>query len=161
MLNGWRAVWQAFVTAGLPLRSEANEILHALLFGGDAILAGSDAGRPNSLLDDVQDLYAFFSGRTEDPPATNIAGDITTLALDRPGRLSDLLDEIVKDISNGGTGTAGGVRAHSASAATAHTLSRSKYPALGHFPIAYLGSFLGTTPDSQGYVAIDRLAPVE
>lgn len=102
VLNGWRAVWRAFVIAGLPLRSEANEILHALLFGGDAILAGSDAGRPNSLLDDVQDLYAFFSGRTEDPPATNIAGDITTLALDRLGRLSGLLDEIVKDINSTG-----------------------------------------------------------
>ena len=55
------------------MRSEANEILHALIFGGDAILAGSDADRPNSLLDDVQDFYAFFSGRTEDPPATTAA----------------------------------------------------------------------------------------
>ena len=69
VLDGSKLIWQAFVTAGLPLRIEANETLRSLLYGGDAILSGSDADGGDSLLDDVQDLYAFFSGRTEDPPA--------------------------------------------------------------------------------------------
>jgi hypothetical protein len=80
------------VTAGLPLSSEANETLRSLLFGADAILAGSDADGEDSLLDDVQDLYAFFSGRPEDPPPTNIAPQIATLAAGRVQRLSDPIE---------------------------------------------------------------------
>jgi hypothetical protein len=102
VLDGSKLIWQAFVTAGLPLRIEANETLRSLLYGSDAILSGSDAEGADSLLDDVQDLYAFFSGRTEEPPADNIAARITTLALDQVGRLKDLLAEIVRDISETG-----------------------------------------------------------
>jgi hypothetical protein len=101
-LNGWKLLWQAFVTAGLPLRIETNEILRSLLFGGDAILGGSDVDGEDSLLDDVQDLYAFFSGREEDPPPANIAGEIGTLATGRAGRLSALLAEIVAAIEASG-----------------------------------------------------------
>ena len=102
VLNGWKLVWQAFVTAGLPLRIEANEILRSLLFGSDAILGGSDADSADSLLDDVQDIYAFFSGREEPPPPANIATDIATLAQDRATELSALLEEIVKAIEETG-----------------------------------------------------------
>jgi hypothetical protein len=102
VLNGSKLVWQAFVTAGLPVRIEANEVLRSLLFGGDAILGGSDADQEDSLLDDVQDLYAFFSGRQQDPPATNIAADIEGLAKARVDRLSALLAEIVSAIKKTG-----------------------------------------------------------
>ena len=102
MLNGWKLVWQAFVTAGLPLRIETNEILRSLLFGSDAILGGSDADSADSLLDDVQDIYAFFSGREEAPPPANIATDIATLAQDRATELAALLEEIVKAIEETG-----------------------------------------------------------
>jgi tetratricopeptide (TPR) repeat protein len=102
VLNGSKLLWQAFVTAGLPLRTESNEILRSLLFGGDAILGGSDADGQDSLLDDVQDLYAFFSGRPEDPPPANIAGDIEALATARAGQLSALLTEIVAAIKETG-----------------------------------------------------------
>ena len=83
-MNGSKLLWQAFVTAGLPLRIETNDILRSLLFGSNAILGGSDAGSQDSLLDDVQDLYAFFSGREEDPPPENIAQDIEALATNAP-----------------------------------------------------------------------------
>ena len=66
------------------------------------ILAGSDADGHDSLLDDVQDMYAFFSGRPEDPPPTNIAADIATLAAGRATALSALLAEIVKAIEENG-----------------------------------------------------------
>jgi hypothetical protein len=102
VLTGSKLLWQAFVTAGLPLRVEANETLRSLLFGTDAILAGTDADRGDALLDDVQDLYAFFSGRPEDPPAENIAARIGSLAADRAGQLSALLEEIVKAIEESG-----------------------------------------------------------
>jgi hypothetical protein len=101
-VNGYKQLWRAMVTAGLPLSVEANETLRSLLFGGDAILAGSDADGEDSLLDDVQDLYAFFSGRPEDPPPTNIAPQIATLAASRVQRLSDLLSKIVQNIEENG-----------------------------------------------------------
>ena len=101
-MNGSKLLWQAFVTAGLPLRIEANEILRSLLFGSDAILGGSDADSEDSLLDDVQDLYAFFSGREEDPPPANIAPKIEALAAGRAGRLTALLAEIVAAIEASG-----------------------------------------------------------
>ena len=102
VLNGSKLLWQSFVTAGLPLRIEANDILRSLLFGSDAILGGSDAEGEDTLLDDVQDLYAFFSGREENPPAANISGDIGALATGRAGRLSALLTEIVAAIEASG-----------------------------------------------------------
>jgi hypothetical protein len=102
VLNGSKLLWQAFVTTGLPLRIESNEILRSLLFGTDAILGGSDADGQDSLLDDVQDLYAFFSARPEDPPPANIAGDVEALATDRAGRLAALLTEIVAAIEETG-----------------------------------------------------------
>lgn len=101
-LNGSRLLWQAFVTAGLPLRIETNEILRSLLFGSDAILGGSDADSEDSLLDDVQDIYAFFSGREEDPPQVNIFGEIESLASQRAGQLSTLLVQIVAEIKASG-----------------------------------------------------------
>jgi hypothetical protein len=102
VLNGIKLLWRAMVTAGLPLSTEANETLRSLLFGADAILAGSDADGQDSLLDDVQDLYAFFSGRPEDPPPANIAPEIATLAAGRMQRLSDLLALIVTNIEENG-----------------------------------------------------------
>ena len=50
----------------------------------------------------MQDLYAFFSGREEDPPPDNIAGDIEALATARADRLSALLAEIVAAIEESG-----------------------------------------------------------
>jgi hypothetical protein len=38
-------------------------------------------------LDDVQDLYAFFSAREEDPPPANIIGEVDALANSRAERL--------------------------------------------------------------------------
>jgi hypothetical protein len=102
VVNGIKLLWRAMVSAGLPLSSEANETLRSLLFGADAILAGSDADGEDSLLDDVQDLYAFFSGRPEDPPPANIAPEIATLAAGRVQRLTDLLTEIVSNIEENG-----------------------------------------------------------
>jgi hypothetical protein len=98
VLNGSKLLWQAFVTVGLPLRIEVNDILRSLLFGSNPILGGSDATSEDSLLDDVQDLYAFFSGRDEAPPPVNIAGDVEALVTERAGRLSALLAEIVDAI---------------------------------------------------------------
>jgi hypothetical protein len=102
VLNGSKLLWQGFVTAGLPVRIETNEILRSLLFGSNAIPGGSDADGEDALLDDVQDLYAFFAGRAEDPPAANIAGDIEALVTSRVGRLSALLGEIVAAIESSG-----------------------------------------------------------
>jgi hypothetical protein len=102
VLNGSKLLWQSFVTAGLPLRIETNDILRSLLFGSDAILGGNDADGDDALLDDVQDLYALFSGREESPPPANIDGDIEALATGRASRLSTLLSEIVAAIEASG-----------------------------------------------------------
>jgi hypothetical protein len=102
VLTGAKLLWQAFVTAGLPVRIETNDVLRSLLFGSGAILAGSDEDSEDSLLDDVQDLYAFFGGRPDDPPPTNIAADVEALATGRASRLSALLAEIVADIKKTG-----------------------------------------------------------
>lgn len=101
-LDGSKLLWQSFVTAGLPLSIEANELLRSLLFGSDAILAGTDADRDDSLLDDVQDIYAFFSAREEDPLPVNILGDIETLAEDRLERLVALLTAIADALEASG-----------------------------------------------------------
>jgi hypothetical protein len=102
VLTGSKLLWQAFVTAGLPLRIESNEILRSLLFGSDAILGGRDADSEDNLLDDVQDLYAFFSAREEDPPPTNIIGEVEALATSRADRLATLLADIVAVIEESG-----------------------------------------------------------
>ena len=102
VLNGVKLLWRAMVTAGLPLSVEANETLRSLLFGADAILSGSDADGQDSLLDDVQDIYAFFSVRAEEPPPSNIAPEVATLAAGRMQRLSDLLALIVTNIEESG-----------------------------------------------------------
>src|SRR6185503_1529833 len=94
-LTGSKLLWQNLVLAGLPLSVQANEVLRSLLFGGNALLAGSDAEAENSLLDDLRDLYAFFGTRAEDPPPTNIAADLQTLALDRLNQLKALVDGIL------------------------------------------------------------------
>lgn len=94
-LTGSKVLWQNLVLAGLPLSVQANEILRSLLFGGNAILAGSDSESEDTLLDDLRDLYAFFGLRAEDPPPVNIAADIRTLALDRLSRLTALLNGIL------------------------------------------------------------------
>jgi hypothetical protein len=94
-LTGSTLLWQAIVLSGLPLTIQANEILRSLLFGGNALLGGTDRDVEDLLLDDFQDLYTLFAGRDEDPPPANILGDIRDLALDRLGQLVDLLDGIV------------------------------------------------------------------
>jgi hypothetical protein len=94
-LTGSKALWQNLVLAGLPLSVQANEVLRSLLFGGNALLAGSDVAAENSLLDDLRDLYTFFGTRVEDPPPTNIAADLETLALDRLDQVKELVDGIV------------------------------------------------------------------
>jgi hypothetical protein len=94
-LTGSKLLWQNLVLAGLPLSVQANEVLRSLLFGGNAILAGSDAEGEDALLDDLRDLYAFFGTRAEDPPPTNIAADLQTLALDRLNQLETLVDGIL------------------------------------------------------------------
>jgi hypothetical protein len=70
-------------------------VLRSLLFGGNALLAGSDAEAEDFLLDDLRDLYAFFGNRAEDPPPANIAADLQTLALDRLTQLKALVDGIL------------------------------------------------------------------
>jgi hypothetical protein len=100
--TGSKLLWQAFVTTGLPLRIESNEILRSLLFGSDAILGGRDADSEDNLLDDVQDLYAFFSAREEDPPPANIISEIEALATSRADRLATLLADIVAVIEESG-----------------------------------------------------------
>ena len=94
-LTGSKVLWQNLVLAGLPLSVQANEVLRSLLFGGNALLAGSDAEIEDSLLDDLRDLYAFFGTRAEDPPPANIAADLRTLALDRLNQLKVLVDGIL------------------------------------------------------------------
>jgi cell division septum initiation protein DivIVA len=96
-LSGSTLLWQSMVLSGLPLSIQANEILRSLVFGGNALLGGTDRDSEDLLLDDFQDLYTLFAGRDEDPPAANILGDIRELALDRLGRLVDLLDGIVEN----------------------------------------------------------------
>lgn len=102
VLSGSKLLWQSFVMAGLPLRIESNDVLRSLLFGAGAILGGHDVDGEDGLLDDVQDLYRFFGSRPEDPPASNIAGEIEALARGRAGRLSALLAEVVAAIEAGG-----------------------------------------------------------
>jgi cell division septum initiation protein DivIVA len=96
-LTGSTQLWQAMVLSGLPLSIQANEILRSLVFGGNALLGGTDRDVEDLLLDDFQDLYTLFAGRDKDPPPANILGDIRELALDRLGRLVDLLDGIVEN----------------------------------------------------------------
>lgn len=100
-LTGSRLLWQSFVTAGLPLSVEANEVLRSLLFGSDAILAGSDAEDEDNLLD-VADLYRFMSAREEDPFPANILDDVEALNEQRVTRLLAVLAQIVADIEESG-----------------------------------------------------------
>jgi hypothetical protein len=94
-LTGSKVLWQNLVLAGLPMSVQANEVLRSLLFGGNALLAGTDAEGEDSLLDDLRDLYTFFGNRVEDPPPENIAADLRTLALDRLNQLKALVDGIL------------------------------------------------------------------
>jgi hypothetical protein len=94
-LTGSKVLWQNLVLAGLPLSVQANEVLRSLLFGGNALLAGSDAEAEDALLDDLRDLYTFFANRPEDLPPANISADLHTLALDRLNQLKELLDGIL------------------------------------------------------------------
>jgi hypothetical protein len=94
-LTGSKVLWQNLIMSGLPISIQANELLRSLLFGGNALIAGSDSEREDTLLDDLRDLYAFFAGRAEEPPPTNIVGEIRTLALDRLRQLTSLLDGIL------------------------------------------------------------------
>ncbi|MEA2233453.1 MAG: hypothetical protein QOD83_3269 [Solirubrobacteraceae bacterium] len=101
-LTGSKLLWQSFITAGLPLSIEANEILRTLVFGGGAILGGADADGEDSLLDDVRDIYALFSSRPEDPLSVNILGEIQSLNTDRVERLTSLLGDIIEAIQTTG-----------------------------------------------------------
>ncbi len=94
-LTGSKVLWQNLIMSGLPMSTQANEVLRGLLFGGNALLAGSDSEGEDTLLDDLRDLYAFVSGRADEPPPVNIVGEIRALALDRLSRLSSLLDGIL------------------------------------------------------------------
>jgi hypothetical protein len=94
-LTGSKVLWQNLVLAGLPLSVQANEVLRSLLFGGNALLAGTDVDAEDPLLDDLRDLYTFFGTRTEDPPAANIAFDLRNLAFDRLTQLKTLVDGIL------------------------------------------------------------------
>jgi hypothetical protein len=101
-LTGSKLLWQSYVITGLPLSIEANEIVRSLLFGSDALLAGADTESQDTLLDDVQDIYAYFSSRDEDPLVSNILGDIEAIANDRLDRLTSTLSEIVSMIETSG-----------------------------------------------------------
>ena len=101
-LTGSKLLWQSYVITGFPLSIEANEILRSLLFGSDALLAGADTESQDTLLDDVQDIYAYFSSRDEDPLPSNILGDIEAIANDRLDRLTSILSEIVATIETSG-----------------------------------------------------------
>lgn len=100
--TGLKLLWQAFVVTGLPLSSEANEILRSFLFGSKALLAGADLESEDSSLDDVEDLYSYFASRNEDPPDVNILVDIETLANARLDELAATLTEIVESIEASG-----------------------------------------------------------
>jgi hypothetical protein len=101
-LTGSKLLWQSYVVMGLPLSVESNEFLRSLLFGGEAILAGTDAGSPDALLDDLQDIYAFFSSREEAPPGANIIADIEALVNERVETLLATLADIVENINTTG-----------------------------------------------------------
>ena len=84
------------VVSGLPLSLRANEILRSLLFGGNAILAGTDRDGEDGLLDDLRDIYVLFATRDDDPPPENITAEVRSLALARLGRLSELVSGILE-----------------------------------------------------------------
>jgi hypothetical protein len=95
-LTGSKLLWQAMVMSGLPLSVQADDILRSLLLGGVSLLGGTDADGEDTLLEDLQDLYALFASRDDEPPPVNILADIRTLALDRLDRLIDVLDGILE-----------------------------------------------------------------
>jgi hypothetical protein len=101
-LNGARLLWQSFVAMGLPLSVESNDFLRSLLFGSEGILAGTDAGSQDGLLDDVQDIYTFISTREVAPPGANIMQDIETLLDERVQTLLATLADIVENIETSG-----------------------------------------------------------
>lgn len=101
-LTGSKLLWQSLVTAGLPLSAEANEILRSLLFGSESILGGVGTEGATSRLDNLRNIYAFFSTRAEDPLPANILGEIEDLARDRVNQLLTIVLEIVDEIQNGG-----------------------------------------------------------
>ena len=101
-LNGSKLLWQSFVAMGLPLSVESNDFLRSLLFGSEGILAGTDAGSQDGLLDDIQDIYTFISTREEAPPEANIVVDIETLLNERVETLLATLADIVENIETSG-----------------------------------------------------------
>jgi len=59
------------------------------------LLGGADADGEDTLLEDLEDLYALFAARDDDPPPVNILDDTRPLALDRLDRLVAVLDGIL------------------------------------------------------------------
>jgi hypothetical protein len=101
-LNGSKLLWQSFVVMGLPLSVESNEFLRSLLFGSEGILAGTDAGSQDGLLDDIQDIYTLIGTREEAPPEANIIADIESLVNERVDTLLATLADIVENINTSG-----------------------------------------------------------
>jgi hypothetical protein len=95
-LTGSALLWRAMVLSGLPLSLQANEILRSLLFGGNAILAGTDRDAEDNLLDDLRDVYTLFATRDDEPPPQNVTGEVVELANSRIDRLSELLSGILE-----------------------------------------------------------------
>jgi hypothetical protein len=101
-LTGSKLLWQSFMVMGLPLSVESNDFLRSLLFGSEGILAGTDAGSQDGLLDDIQDIYTFISTREEAPPEANIIADIEALLNERVETLLATLADIVENINTSG-----------------------------------------------------------
>jgi hypothetical protein len=100
-LTGSKLLWQSFIVMGLPLSVESNEFLRSLLFGSEAIPAGSDAEGKNAAPDDLQDIYGFFAS-AEEPPAVNIISEIEALVNRRVETLRATLTDIVGQIESSG-----------------------------------------------------------
>ena len=100
-LTGSKLLWQSFIVMGLPLSVESNESLRSLLFGSEAIPAGSDAEGKNVAPDDLQDIYSIVAS-AEEPPAVNIISEIEELVNRRVETLRATLIDIVEQIESSG-----------------------------------------------------------
>jgi len=96
LLSGSKHLWRSFVIMGFPLSMENNDNLRALLFGSDAILAGSGGEKQDSFLDNLQNIYSYFSVREELPPDANIIGDIETVVTKRVENLIAIIKAIIE-----------------------------------------------------------------
>ncbi|HWO17295.1 MAG TPA: hypothetical protein VNO30_00905 [Kofleriaceae bacterium] len=100
-LSGVQRLWGAYGTLGFPVTLAQNDLVRGRLFGNEAVLAGTDVGDQNGFLDDVQDLYAYFSSADE-VPGENLRSAVTALGTARNAELRDALLLIVERLAQTG-----------------------------------------------------------